>query len=61
MTDKSEHQFQELLANLAPRLNRALAQDNAVPLMGLLLSEDDKIEVIVWLTEEGANLSDELN
>ncbi len=59
--DKSEEQFQELIANLAPRLNNALSRQNSVPLMGLLLSETGEVEVILWLPDEGTTLSDELN
>ncbi len=59
--NKSEEQFQELIANLAPRLNNALSQQNTVPFMGLLLSAEGEIEVVLWLPEEDSDLSDELN
>ena len=59
--DKSEEQFQELITNLAPRLNNALSRQNSVPLMGLLLSETGEVEVILWIPDEGSTLSDELN
>ena len=59
--DNSEEQFQELIANLAPRINKALSQQNTVPLMGLLLSEEGDVEVLLWLPDDGSSLSDELN
>ena len=54
--DQSEEQVRELIANLAPRVNKALSQQNTVPPIGLLLFDGGAVEVILspGLCERGS-------
>jgi len=59
--DQSEEQFQDLIANLAPRVDKALSQQNSVPPLGLLLLDGGDVEVVLAVSGEENNLSDEIN
>ncbi len=59
--DQSEEQFQDLIANLAPRVDKALSQQNSVPSIGLLLFGGGDVEVVLSVSEEGNDLSEEIN
>lgn len=59
--DQSEEQFQDLIANLAPRLDKALSQQNAVPPLGLLLLDSGDVEVVLSVSDKESNLSEEIN
>ncbi len=59
--DQSEEQFQDLIANLAPRVNRALSKQNAVPPIGLLLFDSGDVEVILSVSDKENNLSEEID
>jgi len=59
--DQSEEQFQDLIANLAPRVNRALSQQDTVPPIGLLLFDSGEVEVVLSVSEKENNLSEEIN
>lgn len=59
--DRSEEQFQNLIANLVPRVDKALSQQNSVPPLGLLLFENGDVEVVLSASVEGDNLSENIN
>ena len=59
--DKSQDQFQTLLANLAPRVNNALSRQNSVPPIALLLLENDEVETVLYVAGEDESLADEMN
>ena len=59
--DKSQDQFETLLAKLAPRVNSALSRQNSVPPIALLLLENDEIETVVYVAGEDEGLADEMN
>lgn len=59
--DKSGEQFKVLLANLAPRVDRSLAQQSTVQPIGLLLLDDGSVEVVLHVPDEEADLSEHLN
>ena len=50
--DKSEDQFQTLLANLIPRVNKALKNTNKVDAIGLLLYGEDEVEVYLSIIDD---------
>ena len=59
--DRSEEQFQDLIANLAPRIDKALSQQNSVPPLGLLLLDSGDVEVVLSVSDEESNLSEQIN
>lgn len=59
--NSSEEQFKVLLANLAPRVDRALSQQSAVPPIGLILLDDGRVEVVLFVPDEEIDLSEHLN
>ena len=59
--DKSGEQFKVLLANLAPRVDRALSEQNSVAPIGLLLLDDGSVEVVLHVSDDEADLSEHLN
>ena len=56
--DNSEDQFQTLLANLSVRANKSLKTSNKMDAIGLLLYENDKVEVFLSVIED--SISDAL-
>ena len=58
--DQSEEQFQDLIANLIPRVNKALSKGNTVPAIGLLLLDSGNVEVVLAVSEEEHELSKEI-
>ena len=59
--DQSEEQFQDLIANLAPRVDKALSQQNSIPPIGLLLFGGGEVEVVLSVSEKENDLSEEIN
>ncbi len=59
--DHSEEQFQNLIANLVPRVNNVLSQQDKVPPIALLLLGDGDVEVVLSVSDEENNLSEEVN
>ena len=59
--DQSEEQFQDLIANLTPRVNKALSQQNTVTPLGLLLFDSGDVEVVLSVSDKENDLSEDLN
>ena len=57
---KSEKQFPDLIANLITRCNKALLEGDKIPVMGLILDVENKIETFLSVSDEN-NLTEELN
>jgi len=50
--DQSDDQFETLLSNLIPRVNKSLKSSNKVDCVGLLLFGEDQIEVFISIIED---------
>ena len=59
--DQSEEQFQDLIANLAPRVDKALSEQNSVPPIGLLLLDSGDVEVVLSVSDKENDPSTEIN
>ena len=51
----SEGQFMTLMANLAPRVNNSLKASNKVDCIGLLLYDNETVEVFISIIEDNIN------